>query len=266
MNSRLRRLSRASLEALRDGLLGGRLQPPFSARGLHDVVSAEHLEETSEALNAWWRDGMKPSHIGQALALLLEERNEVQAIADCVQLVWSPSDLDLVDSRDTAVVVQELFRTARHSVDIVTYAIDQGEKAKTIFGELAERMDAYPALRVRVFVNIPRPFRDETSESILRSDFAAKFKARIWPGKRLPLVYYDPRSLKPSSKENAVLHAKIIVADRQHCLITSANFTEAAQERNIEAGCLVENVSLATKVSTQLEQMIAAGHFQRFTL
>lgn len=43
--------------------------------------------------------------------------------------------------------------------------------------------------------------------------------------------------LDPSAR--ASLHAKYVVADRRTALFASANFTEAAQTSNIEAGILI---------------------------
>ena len=52
------------------------------------------------------------------LRLLAEERAAAQAIADRVELVWSGTEVMAGASRDTAVVVQELFREAREAVPL----------------------------------------------------------------------------------------------------------------------------------------------------
>lgn len=44
-------------------------------------------------------------------------------------------------------------------------------------------------------------------------------------------------------------------------VITSANFTEAAQQRNIEAGVLLDNPRLATRLTQQFNQLLEAGVF-----
>jgi phosphatidylserine/phosphatidylglycerophosphate/cardiolipin synthase-like enzyme len=56
----------------------------------------------------------------------------------------------------------------------------------------------------------------------------------------MPELLYDPRSLSESWDKRSSLHAKCVVVDRNVALITSANFTEAAQQRNIEAGVIVK--------------------------
>ncbi len=81
----------------------------------------------------------------------------------------------------------------------------------------------------------------------------------VWPGKRLPEVFYDPRSLETDGHKRAVLHAKAVVVDGRFTLLTSANFTEAAQERNIEAGVVIEDARLAKRVERQFFHFVDAG-------
>ena len=99
------------------------------------------MEGILDELRELARSGMAPAHIAHMIRLLAEERAAAQAIADRVALVWSGTEVMAGSSRETAVVVQELFREARDSV---------------LFGTLAERMNAEPDLRVRLFVNVHR--------------------------------------------------------------------------------------------------------------
>jgi len=45
--------------------------------------------------------------------------------------------------------------------------------------------------------------------------------------------------------------------------VTSANFTEAAQDRNIEAGVLMRDGRTARSLSGQFESLVAAGKLLR---
>jgi phosphatidylserine/phosphatidylglycerophosphate/cardiolipin synthase-like enzyme len=92
-------------------------------------------------------------------------------------------------------------------------------------------------------------------------EFARQIRDEYWPGTRLPDFYYDPRSLDPDPKRRAVLHAKAVIIDGRYTLLTSANFTEAAQQRNIEAGVLLDDPRLATRLTQQFNQLLDAGHF-----
>lgn len=53
-----------------------------------------------------------------------------------------------------------------------------------------------------------------------------------------------------------MLHAKAVVADDELVLVTSANLTEAALDRNIELGLLVRDRALAATVSRHFQVLI----------
>src|ERR1035441_5495481 len=85
-----------------------------------------------------------------------------------------------------------------------------------------------------------------------------------WPTDRaLPEIYFDPRSLSIDAKQRAVLHAKCIVVDGQTAFVSSANFTEAAQERNIEVGVLVRSQIIAERLTTFFAALISTGAVKR---
>ena len=155
------------------------------------------------------------------------------------------------------MVVQELFSSACHSVLISSFAIDQGAKGHELFRPLVDRMNANPQLSVRMFLNVKRQYNDKTPTSILLRQFAENFRKHIWTGQRLPDVFHDPRALELSTNTNACLHAKCVVVDEERVLITSANFTEAAHQRNIEAGVLISNQVAARAIRSQFEMLVA---------
>ncbi len=84
-----------------------------------------------------------------------------------------------------------------------------------------------------------------------------RFWGTDWPGSSQPAVYYDPRSLDPSSP-SGVLHAKAVVVDDEAVFITSANLTGAALDRNIELGVLIRHRALAAGVANHFQGLIDA--------
>lgn len=252
-------LGRPALSALAAALLSGRLAPPYRRSGLRSLVPEADGTAVRDALRALQADGMAPRHIGRMLALLAEERRATQRMADRVRLVWSPPELDHIDARDTSAVVRDLFAEATTSVDIVTYALDDGEKARALFGDLAARMDADPALAVRVFANAHRKYEDTTPAEKLVAAFVKRFVDKVWPGVRTPELFYDPRSVALEYEKRASLHAKAVIIDRRKAFITSANFTEAAQARNIEAGVVIDDAGFAERMARQLDELRSSG-------
>lgn len=80
------------------------------------------------------------------------------------------------------------------------------------------------------------------------------------PGqRRLPEVFYDPRSLELDSVKRSSIHAKCIVIDRKLAFVSSANFTEAAQVRNIEVGALIHSERFAVRLDERFEVLAKAG-------
>jgi phosphatidylserine/phosphatidylglycerophosphate/cardiolipin synthase-like enzyme len=110
-------------------------------------------------------------------------------------------------------------------------------------------MDADPSLEVRLCLDVARPAGDTSHPSEILGRFAHRFRTREWPGQRLPEVLYDPRALELEPARRASLHGKCVVVDERRAFVSSANFTEAGQVRNIEIGVLVELPSIAQQLA-----------------
>src|SRR5690606_25757394 len=96
---------------------------------------------------------------------------------------------------------------------------------------------------------------DTTAADQLVRRFAERFWRTDWPGSARPRVFYDPRSLELDGPKG-VLHAKAVVADDEAVLVTSANLTEAALDRNIELGLLVRDRALGISLTRHLQLLI----------
>jgi len=167
-------------------------------------------------------------------------------------LVWSGPEVPGLHARDTRRAYDQLIGSATRSLWASTYAYFDGPRA---FDTLAQRMDAVPDLTVTLLLNIPRKRGDITATDQLVRRFADRLWTKDWPGERRPRVFYDPRALDTDGP-GGVLHAKALVADDEIVLVTSANLTEAAFDRNIELGVLVHDRGLAASVATHFRTLI----------
>ena len=68
-----------------------------------------------------------------------------------------------------------------------------------------------------------------------------------------------PRSVDTGDGPGAVLHAKAVVHDNEQVFVTSANLTTNALDRNIEAGLLVSDRSLAQTVASYFQRHMETG-------
>jgi len=255
MTSSLLLLPESDFAPLIAALRSGRLNAPFAATAIENLVGHSVSPAAIEAMDRLQRLGFSEEQLAAALELVLQDRRHRPRLEDAIDLVVSGPEGPGVANRDTRVVVRELFANAQTSVLVAGYAVYQG---KSVFQALADRMVEVPALKVRLVLDIQRGQGDTTVASLLVRRFAERFRTTQWPPDRpLPEVYYDPRSVEISSQEKSAMHAKCIVVDDRDLFISSANFTEAAQNRNIEVGILVRSVSFAQNATRHFDALIA---------
>lgn len=152
-----------------------------------------------------------------------------------------------------------LFAQAERSVLVSSYVVYQGAR---VFESLGCRLVERPELRVRLFLHVGRKERDTRHDSEILREFVTRF-AREWPWARKPEVYYDPRSLALDASQRAAWHAKCAVVDDEVAFVSSANFTEWAQQRNVEAGALVRNAPFAVQVRAQFDALVRSKQVAR---
>lgn len=241
----LYRLSAQTLHALAASLRDGPLSLGISSNVVRHLVGAGS-DIVSDCLNELVKkEGLTPKQIAliiEAIAGTLERSFDPAIL---FELVLSGPDVPGVPTEDTAAAFQMLVQEAQQEILLVGYAVYGGD---IMFEPLAKRMRINPGLKVTFCLDIARKMGDTSLDSEIIRRFAHEFRERQWPWPELPELYYDPRALSPSGEGRASLHAKCVVVDRRAALITSANFTEAAQHRNIELGLLVRYPPIAQRI------------------
>lgn len=255
-------LGPAALEDLAAALAGGRLRLPATRTSVRRHVAESVTDEVLRSLAAL--PGFTAEQVALLLRALAVERRDHQRSFERLELVWSGPDAPGTAPRDTAVVIRGLCEGARRSVLVANYAFDRAtrgealEKARALWQPLADVVDAHPAVHVRIFANVERDDKKPPPDGWVNA-FRRHFHEHLWPGRRLPELYYDPRSLADDRTARAILHAKVVVVDDTHVFLTSANFTQAGQQRNIEAGLLLSDPAHARALTAQFDALVAAG-------
>jgi hypothetical protein len=249
--------SAGTLRALADGFRSGRLGVTASKLTLNRI--AQCPESLVQEVTRLLAEGMTPAH----MALLLDARADAvnaHGGAPPIELVWTGPETFVSYSRDTSVVVRELFESAQRSVLVSTFVVRQG---RTVFAPLAARMDAVPGLRVQLFLHVGRKDKwDTRHESELLREFTDAFR-KDWPGRRHPEVYYDTRALDLDGSQRATWHAKCVLVDDDAAFVTSANFTEWAHLRNVEAGVLIRDCHFTAQLKAQFDGLVQAKQVTR---
>jgi phosphatidylserine/phosphatidylglycerophosphate/cardiolipin synthase-like enzyme len=256
MKPALLTLSERDIQEIALALRSGRLAPPFAAVALQRIISGDVAQRIADDFQSLVASGFGTEQIAKTLELLRADRLTRPRIEDVLELVTTGPEVPTVANRDTSVIVRELFANANHSVLVAGYAVYQGQR---VFQALADRMQEVPTLRVRLFLDIQRGHGDTTASAELIRRFAERFRQSQWPKDRpLPEVYFDPRSLD-CDQQRACLHAKCVVVDGRQVFVSSANFTEAAQLRNIEVGVSLDAAPIARRLTEFFDAMLRAN-------
>ena len=253
------KLPTRSLEALVDSLRGGVLSLGLSRKVIQQIAGS-HVQPVEHALRELETAGLTPLQMSFVVEGVLRTREATPDFNSLLELVLSGPDVPNVPTRDTEAVMHALIEETTSEVLLVGYAIHNGRQ---IFAPLAAKMLNNPALTVKLCIDIGRKYQDTSTERDIVGRFLMDFKQKHWPWESEPTVFFDPRALSSESGVRSSLHAKCVVVDRRVALVTSANFTEAAQERNIEAGGLVRHAATAQRLTEYFVGLIAHGVLRR---
>ncbi len=263
----LSEVSTDDLKQLADGLRSGTLRAPLTNSTLEHAGFGFLRESLAPFL------GLEPKALSLVLDAVLAERARQPSSA--LELVWSGTDAGPSYARYTKIVIPELVERAQRSVTIAGYSFDAGAG---IFALLHQAM-ANRGVKVRFFLDIHQ-LRERLEQQLTgerrRIRLLPLKAARLagpevyaravtslfldlhWPfdGAK-PELYYDPRTAHP--KSFASLHAKCLIVDHERALITSANFTDRGQARNIEVGVLIHDKHYAMALERQWNNLVESG-------
>lgn len=247
--------SDAALRHLAAALKSGSLSIGISPTALSLLLGAED-PSLWHSFNSLREDGFLPSQIAVLCETILRARHRSDDLGKEIELIVSGPDTPGTPTGDTAATMHALISEAVEEVIVVGYAVHQGRR---LFAPIAERMRAIPSLRVIFCLNIARSWGDTTRSEMLAARFRTDFVKKHWPWQEIPHLRYDPRALELAPAKRASLHAKVLLVDRSVAFVSSANFTEAGQERNIEVGLTVRHPSFAQRIGCYFDELYALG-------
>jgi phosphatidylserine/phosphatidylglycerophosphate/cardiolipin synthase-like enzyme len=249
----LSRIPLSMLEQLLVAVERGRLEYPFSEADLVDAGFGGPTENAIGALRGTDRSG-----VGVALRVAIAERTHRPPPR--IDLVWTGPETRASISRSTRLVVERLFEEARRTVVVGGYRFDTPEILRPLHRAMAER-----AVAAMLFLDAPGDATTVEGADSLAIRFVDKFFRDVWTfGAPKPDIFYDHRTAMLGPPWTS-LHAKCVVVDDERALITSANFTDRGQERNIEAGVLIEDHVFASELAGHWRQLVNAGLVTRYT-
>lgn len=228
-------LGEAHVRALADAYRSARQFTPEQAAAVRRAVPAPHHADV-DRLNVAW--AAQPTVAGDAIAVALESVQSARRHADVVvvEVVVTGPESPAAPVRLTSEVVRNLIDQATKRVTLVSYAAYQ-------MTSIIAALDAAVARGVSVSLIL------ESAEKLHGGGGAhayARFRTFHWP--------IDRRE-PPDAK----FHAKAVIVDGRDVLLTSANMTNAAYDRNIELGVLCRGGGVASQVQRHFDALIARG-------
>ncbi len=241
----LTRIPLPMLELLLSVIERRRLECPFSEADLVDAGFHGFAEDVVAAFA-----GIDSVGVVAALRMVIAER--LDRPPPRLDLVWTGPETRASVARSTHLVVQRLFESAQRSVIVGGYSFDTPEILEPLYRAMKER-----GVDVTLFLDVDGTAATFEGAQPFAVAFIDRFLRTVWTfGLPKPEVFYDPRTAAPGPPW-ASLHAKCIVVDDERSLITSANFTDRGQTRNIEAGVLIEDPRFAAELGAQWRQLVS---------
>lgn len=237
---------------------------PTTQGELSPLVGAQAAPTMLSALTELFEAGMSAAQVALTCELIAEgvRRDKGQR----AELVWTGPEPERSVFRDTELVVQDMMRRAQRSILLSSYNLDERDRVfQETFGLLIERLRGSEQLEAIIVLNIQhdqRQRRRSETASVVVQEFSQRLEAR-WGGGRRASIYYDPRALELEEKTRPVHHSKCLVLDEEEAFITSANFTQAAHKRNIEAGVLLRDAHIARQLHAQFTGLIEREQLMR---
>lgn len=255
------RMSSGAVEDLLTAAIGRAAQALTPATLLTIAARIEELPAPGPAAQAAMREAF-PNRATQDRAVRIVKRWEqeasdlssaavaraVRSAADTarrlreeqeIRLVVTGPDSPIVPVRATREVVCELLAEAKDRALLVTFNVWPDPAVFDAMQKAANH-------DVRVDL-----IRETWSPNGQWSDHGAHISPKInlwrWP---------EPRA------GNARVHAKLVIADERVALVTSANLTGAAMDRNMEAGVLVRGGSLPRVLSRHFRTLMSSGKLE----
>lgn len=167
-----------------------------------------------------------------------------------VEMLWAgPSPGNQIPARRIDQTLYDLIAGAQNEVLLVTFA---AAKVERLAGELLRATQR--GVRVRMILEF-----EQSSEGQLSYDAIKAFPAALVSAAE---IYYWPveKRARNQAGRPGKLHSKLAIVDGA-VLVSSANLTDDAFNRNLELGVLAKNPVFLRTVKDHIQTLIAEGTF-----
>ncbi|MFI5688726.1 DISARM system phospholipase D-like protein DrmC [Streptomyces sp. NPDC051636] len=211
-------------------------------RILTELATPGVSEAVAALCDAMESESVSPSEAAAYLRGYVAARQQARDTVR-VRTVWSGPSTPAVPVRATAQVLVEVINAARHELLAMTYAARPYPALTRALTEAADR-----GVRTHVVVETLAGAGGLLSGREPADAFASVPGLLLWVWAR-----------DPAEQAHSRQHAKLAVADRRTLFLGSANLTESAARRNIEAGVLVTGGEAPRRAAEHMVELQRLG-------
>jgi len=157
-----------------------------------------------------------------------------------VDLIWTGPSTNLVSTRKTEPALIQIIKSAKSKLFITSFV---AYSFPTVLNAIAEAINRN--VEVSMLLESSTAYGGGVSFDVI-----SKMKTS------LPLANIYSWDEKSDEYTGGKVHAKVAVADRNQCFISSANLTTHAMERNMEAGVIIVGGEIPSKLHSHLEALV----------
>ena len=219
------------ISAIKSGLLTAQSGPASIARLAAGRSAVQ--EALTRLLRSWNEQFDAQSNTVFALQLVALKEAVAQTASEATptEVVWTGPKVEGSYLRATRQVVQDIIGAAQTELLVVGYWLAGKEDHEGIINDIIELIANAVTRGVKVTMVL-----DEGEKGYGKNNRDTLLS--LWP-KTVPLPQLLTWKI-PSDEKHLKLHAKVLVADRNDALVTSANLTMYALDRNMEMGVRVQ--------------------------
>lgn len=212
------------------------------------------VEQHVVDLQTAWPPSVPAHELATALRVATRALEASHARAPRTQVVWTGPGVEGSFLRSTREVVREIVGGAARELLVVGYWLAANDDDEGIIAEVIESLASAAQRGVAVTLLLDERVRKDgkSNRAVL---------TQCWPS-----AVSLPRLLTwrlPKNDAHLKLHAKVLISDRRDALVTSANLTMYAMDRNMEMGIRLTGVP-AADIARHFELLESGGIVEPF--
>ena len=205
---------------------------------IYEISDFESNKEMSDLIDCWKMSDVTPLELASMLSVAAHAYHSARA-EWTAQLAWTGPKTPWVATRRTEQVLLEIIRAASERLFMMSFIVYKADSiTQALFDAIQSGVD------VSILIDSGKK-HDDSSIHILKNSLPGA-KIYTWEN-------------KDETFSGGRVHAKLVVADARFCFLSSANLTEYALERNMEAGVLIQGGEVPDRLHRHLDALVSMG-------